>query len=206
MAEPWEGRMLTFDLIILASAVGTFLIYLLVHTSIFRFIDTKGILPWLMRVFFIGGFLNVVVNIHLLLSRTEIMTETGILGVGFCLLLSLLIYGLMCFFYVLNIYGPYESSLSVRLIREIFPTLPGGITLKEILTRYNADVIPRTRLERLIGSGEIVMNGPIYKIGKYPYIFLTLNYLGRIFHRVTLKTRAQHIKNITNNISANPQD
>ncbi len=186
--------MLTIDSIILTTAVGTFIIYLLAHLLVFRFIAVKGVLPWLMRVFFLGTFFNVILNIYLSLSKTKIMMESGILGVGFCVFLSFIIYGIMSFFYVLNIYGPYESSLSVRLIREIYQTLPQGSTIYEILKRYNADMILRTRLERLIGSGEIIVEGPIYRIGKYPCIFLTLHYIGRILNRIVLKTRAEHIK------------
>jgi len=78
--------------------------------------------------------------------------------------LSFLINGLLCFFYVLSIFGAYETSVRMRLLREIAMAGPKGLSESEILQRYNPEIIARLRLGRLAGAGYLIERGGAYSI------------------------------------------
>lgn len=157
---------MTVDAMILACALGGFLGYFLIQLIVFRLIDHRGILQGLMNTFFMGGAINIALSVWLLSSYTDL--------VAFGALVSFVIYGLICFFYVLYFFGIYESSLRMRLLRELYRHYPQGVTLDVLLQSYNAQKIMQTRLERFVGSGGVIVEDNIYRIGKQSPIFVLL--------------------------------
>lgn len=178
---------MVWDKIIITSAVLGFLAYLIAHLVVFRFIGIKGILDWLMRIFFIGGSVNLGACLRQLL-QTNLPQNPNMGLVLFGSLISFFLYGLLCFFYVICVYGAFESSLSVRIFREL-DKFPAGLTRSEVLKFYNAEMILRTRLERFIGSGEVLFDGKSYRIGKTSYVFVFLQGISK-----TLKHLIQAIR------------
>ena len=85
--------------------------------------------------------------------------------------LASLLHGLLCFVYVLCVFGPYETSVRMRLVREIFKAGPGGITAEELLRRYNNEIIVEIRLRRLIGSKYIIHKDGFYRAGSGTNVF-----------------------------------
>jgi hypothetical protein len=75
------------------------------------------------------------------------------------------LHGLLCFVYVLCVFGPYETSVRMRLVREIFNAPPGGMPDKELFQRYNNKNIVQIRLMRLIGSKDIIEKDGFYQAG-----------------------------------------
>lgn len=63
-----------------------------------------------------------------------------------------------CYFVFINL---GETARRIRILRELKDS-PRGLTMDEILARYNAQQIVEQRLSRLINSGQT-----IYKDGKY---------------------------------------
>jgi hypothetical protein len=78
-------------------------------------------------------------------------------------LVALVIQGLLCFFYVLCVFGPYETSVRMRLVREIAKVPSGGVTLADVLQRYNHATIVDIRLQRLTGSGDVLEKDGYYQ-------------------------------------------
>ena len=80
--------------------------------------------------------------------------------------LALVVQGLLCFVYVLCIFGPYETSVRMRLVREIDKAGTKGISLEALLGRYNAGTIVDLRLRRLMGSGDITEKDGVYRVSR----------------------------------------
>jgi len=175
---------MSLDFVIVFSAVLGVVAYLFVHFIIFRFIEPKGIITGLMNVYFIGAIVNIVSFVSFFLLKVNPPATASVSGVIFYGALSFVIYSLMCYFYVLYIFGIYESSIRIRIMREFYKAFPSGLTLEDLLKNYNADFILRTRLERLVGSGEVLYDGVKYRIGKCPVIFLMLDYMARAIKKI----------------------
>ena len=86
-----------------------------------------------------------------------------------------LIQGLLCFFYVLCIFGPYETSVRMRLIREIAAGGALGVSPQELSSRYNAKAIVDIRLQRLVGSGDIIEKDGRYRMGHSQNFFFVFD-------------------------------
>ena len=85
-------------------------------------------------------------------------------------LFATVLHGMTCFVYVLCIFGPYETSVRMRLVREIFK-VPKGITLKDLDRVYNNEVIAHIRLRRLTGSRYVIHQDQMYRIGNDTNVF-----------------------------------
>lgn len=67
-----------------------------------------------------------------------------------------------CYFHFINL---GETARRIRLLRELSDS-PDGLSLEEILQRYNAKEIIDNRLNRLLKSGQIIHRDNRYYIGK----------------------------------------
>lgn len=79
------------------------------------------------------------------------------------LLVNLVIYGLLSYdyFHFINL---GVTGRRVRLVRELYEA-PEGLTLEEILDRYNAKEMVQNRLGRLMRSGQVVLEDGRYRLG-----------------------------------------
>ncbi len=68
--------------------------------------------------------------------------------------------------------GMGEHARRIRIMKEL-AIAPRGLTLKEILSRYNAKDMIKLRLGRLIRSGQVIEKDERYFIGKPIMLFLT---------------------------------
>ena len=74
------------------------------------------------------------------------------------------LYGLLVFHYIAWIFGMGEAAIRIRLLDEL-DRMPGGsANLDEIYERYNAEMIFRTRLSRLVNAGHLAYDGSAYRI------------------------------------------
>ena len=94
-----------------------------------------------------------------------------------CVATSFFIYGLCAFLYVVFIFGPSETSIRIRLARELYRVFPRGMTLEEILRSYNSDVMLKMRLLRLIDADVLSLNGRIYQNRKNVNIFSFIDWV-----------------------------
>ena len=74
-----------------------------------------------------------------------------------------------CYFHFINL---GITARRIRILRELY-TSPGGLTLSELLQRYNAGNMITARLERLLNSGQIVLRDNRYHIGRPVMLFMS---------------------------------
>jgi hypothetical protein len=66
-----------------------------------------------------------------------------------------------CYFHFINL---GETARRIRILRELYDS-PGGLTMEELLKRYNAGDIFAVRIERLIANHQLIYKGGRYYIG-----------------------------------------
>ncbi len=86
-------------------------------------------------------------------------------GHGADLLAALVTYAALgyCYFHFLNL---GETARRVRLVRELAEAGPAGLTRRELLARYNAVMMVRARLDRLIKNSQVSERDGRYYAGK----------------------------------------
>ena len=97
--------------------------------------------------------------------------ESGWGNQSLLLLTNLIIYGALgyCYFHFANL---GETARRIRLVRELVDS-PNGLSMEEILERYNSRKMVDVRLERLINNGQIYVKNERYFVR--PSIMLTIS-------------------------------
>lgn len=93
-----------------------------------------------------------------------------------------------CYFHFGNL---GETARRVRIVREIHEAGEGGLTMEEILRRYDAREIFDRRLARLTGTGQIVLRDGRYRIASP---VLTLMARGVLFLKMLLLRTASEFE------------
>ncbi len=171
------------DQAIVFTAFAGFICYLIVQLTIFRFISSRRIIKGLLFIFFLGAVVDITAGVYVFFVL-DLKNSFGLPMLLLLLICSLGIYGLLCFLYVLYIYGPYESSIRIRILREFTDVYPKGLKREELLRNYNDEKILRTRLDRLVGSGDIVNREGRLWIGSQRSIFLMMERIAQFLRRV----------------------
>lgn len=73
-----------------------------------------------------------------------------------------------CYFHFVNL---GETARRVRILRELYDSKE-GLSMKEILERYNAKEIIEIRMKRLINNGQVVVRNGRYYIGGGAVLFM----------------------------------
>lgn len=161
------------DQFVLINTFSSFFLFVLIHITVFRFVSQKSILKWLERLFWIIGGVNIAVNVSFIfIPEIHLKMGYSTSGLLLSLICSFFIFVILTFVYAGATYGMYESSLRIRLLREIAAGDDQGISLNELLERYNAQILLQTRLARLMSSGELVRNGDAYHLGRSFGLFI----------------------------------
>lgn len=77
-------------------------------------------------------------------------------------LIAVFLYCLLVSVYIFAVYLNIDSSLHVRIFREMAKRASRGLTYSELLHSYNKQIILQKRLEWLLNSGEIGIRSSIY--------------------------------------------
>lgn len=159
---------MAMDILTVAAGFFSFGIFLSVHLTAFRRVPPERLLRSLFAcVVAIMGLPVLLMVIFYMLKAADATGQAWVCA-G---LLALVVEGLLCFVYILCVFGPYETSVRMRLIREIALAGPGGISMGELSRRYNTQTIVNVRLRRLIGSGDIIEKDGSYRSGGRKNIF-----------------------------------
>ena len=142
--------------------VVSFGIFFVAHVIIFRRVQPEKLLKSLRSCVLIVLFLPLLLMGILFVYKPLYLSLPAWVLIA---LLAALITGLIALVYVLLVFGPYETSVRMRLVREIGRGGPEGISLSELLEHYNAETILNIRLRRLIGSGDIIEENGTYRSG-----------------------------------------
>ena len=100
--------------------------------------------------------------------RQNLFNQLGVFEISSLFLISLTCYGLLAFGYVVGIVGPYETSIRIRLLREFHRIYPRNILFEELRKSYNNKIILDNRLEKFLGSKEVLLRGREYTFGNKP--------------------------------------
>ncbi len=170
------------DWLILIIAVVSFILFLVIHVGTFRYTSRQNVLSALR-------------NICLLSWAVGAMFLVGVVGFNIFLdgswlkiaFFETFIYGLLCFLYVLYVFGPFESSIRFRLIFELYQNHPQGMSREDIEKKYNSDIFLRRRLDRLLASGDLVLAGDVYQLRRRQNIFMLLDIVSERLQKVISK-------------------
>lgn len=158
------------DLSIIVTGLLSFLIFLGIHFISFRSLKAEHLFNAI-KLTFVAAF---IADLGLAFFVFHLANPLHIL-------LSIVIFGLMAFFYVLCIFGPYETSIRMRLIREIAKDSQGK-TAAEIALLYNERIILDTRLKRLLGGGDVALKNERYVLVKKTNAFFILDTCAGFLH------------------------
>ncbi len=84
--------------------------------------------------------------------------------VSFCL------YSILSFSYVICCVGPYETSVRLRIVRELYKQ-PQGMRLERLLGFYNNRRILDLRLQRLLASKDLILENGVYRDNRGSSVF-----------------------------------
>lgn len=128
------------DLATVITSLAGFVLFFAVHVVVFRRIREQGAVRWFFILVFIIGF-----------------------GISMFSWMSGILFLLLSCCYFMGIFGLMATSVRIRIMSEIARTR--GVTYQALLLRYNRSTIVRSRLARLVASGDIVLKRGKYRSG-----------------------------------------
>lgn len=125
----------------------------------FRILPERGLLNSVFLGFFSGFFILFIFEFYIFLQQFALTKESAAI-----LIVHLVTYMSLgyCYLHFINL---GETARRIRILRELFDA-PDGLSLDEILRRYNAQEIIERRLQRLLKNSQIIVKNDIYYIGK----------------------------------------
>lgn len=132
------------DIYILVNTLISIFIYFSLHIVIFRCIDRNKVVLWLMNIYLSGALINILCGLFIIKPYN---IYYGIL--------SFILFTFAVYIYILGIFGLIDSSVRIKLLLLINKYQKNGVSEKEILKIINRDIIVRSRLKKLITSGDL---------------------------------------------------
>jgi hypothetical protein len=171
---------MNIDILTVGVAIFSFVVFLLIHAITFRWVRPERLLRSLLGcVIAITGLPALLMVIFFILKTVDETPQAWVCAA----ILAVMIQGLMSFTYVLCVFGPYETSVRMRLVREIALGGGNGISSQELSGRYNARIIVDLRLQRLTGSGDIIEKDGRYRVIKNGNIFFIFDAIAGVLKR-----------------------
>ena len=169
------------DILTLAIALLSFGLFLLMHTIACRRMNAEDLFNSLWSMCVVTLFVPVLLTAAAYASKMMLLTLMAWACVA---VLASLIHGILCFVYILCVFGPYETSVRMRLVREIFNAPAEGIRADELDRRYNNTTIVEIRLRRLTGSQYILEDKGVYRIGSTINAFFVFDIMTGILNKM----------------------
>ncbi len=132
-----------------------FIANVLAQLLIVRLVPWLGILKSIFTGFAIGGLSVLSAEVYLSGRGSDNLPM---------IIANVIIYSSLgyCYFHFINL---GITARRIRILRELYAA-DGGLSLDDLLKRYNAGDMINKRLDRLLGSGQIVCRDDKYHIGK----------------------------------------
>ena len=171
---------MNIDILTVSVAGVSFIVFLFIHFITFRRVRPESLLRSLLAcVVTLMAFPIILMALartfQILNEPLQVWVVAAILSSG--------IQGLLCFFYVLCVFGPYETSVRMRLVREIQKGGSQGIKAHDLDLSYNTETILNVRLKRLIGSGDLIERDGLYRIGRTGNFFFIFDAIAKVIKR-----------------------
>ncbi len=127
-----------------------------------RFISRCGLLTSII-LGFAGGFLSLsVLEVYVYFAAAEHSLPATLTNVVIYFALC------YCYFHFVNL---GETARRIRMLRELYDSYE-GLTVSEILERYNAKEIVDKRLKRLVSNRQVIYRDGRYTIGNPLMLFI----------------------------------
>lgn len=160
---------LPVDLVIIGWASLSFTAFIVLQLIVLRMVHPDAVLRW-------------IVNCFLIVSAAQLIALAAVFysfnlkfpgGLPLTALMSYGLFGLIAFVYIVCVFGPSETSIRIRLVRELHEVKGCRMTHKELLAKYNGRMILERRLQRLVLAGEIAeRQGKYVLLGKANAFFV----------------------------------
>ena len=113
-----------------------------------------------------SGFL-IVISIEIAYFCTTAFSIPHLIGQ---LCLCIITYGTLsyCYFHFVNL---GETARRIRILRELYDS-KDGLSIEDLLNRYNANDIIEKRLKRLLNNGQVLMREGKYFAGRSTMLFM----------------------------------
>jgi hypothetical protein len=168
------------DLLTVGVGFFSFSIFLFIHIVFFRWLRPEELLRSLLVCVLAIVLLPVALMGVLFITKSADASLTAWILAS---VLALCVNGLLCFIYVLCVFGPYETSIRMRLVREIAKGGSMGISFEELTGRYSTKRIMDIRLRRLMGSGDIIEKDGLYKSGRRGNFFFIFDSIAGVIKK-----------------------
>lgn len=172
--------MLQEDIIILTSAVASFIVFFILQVLIFRYVHPEAILKWIMNIFWLSSLLHIFWFFEIRMMWPEFLPVEAIGIVA----LSYFVFGLMAFVYILCVFGPSETSIRIRVVRELREGQGHRLSHEELLKRYNGRMVLERRLQRFLQSGEIRLEQGKYTLCKNANAFFMIDAVAQVIQKI----------------------
>lgn len=149
------------DLLWGLTAVGGLAVCVAAHIAAARALPGRSRLGYVLASFFAGGAAVAGLAAARALGRGAVSLDLAALALNW-----LLAYVCLAYCYFGGFYNCGESARRIRLLRELLDAGQDGLSRAEVLERYNAEMIVRARLERLLAGGQLVLREGRYFIGR----------------------------------------
>ena len=174
----------SLDIAILVWAGIFFIIFILLQLIVLRIVHPEAVLRWIVNIFLIVS-VGQIAGLTFLFRYLGLEYPGGLIGMA---AVSYFVFGLLAFVYIVCVFGPSETSIRIRLVREFWEAKGGRLTHEELLKRYNGRLILERRLQRLLLAGEIAeRQGKYVLIGKGNAFFMIDAFAGLIQKILTKK-------------------
>lgn len=130
----------------------------------FRYISRLGLLKSIFCGFFCGFLCVVLWEIYIFLISPKALIDFWGLLLADTIIYACLSY---CYFTFINL---GETARRIRIIREIYDS-QSGLSMDDILKKYNSKEIVEKRISRLLNSNQIILKNGKYYISN-PVMFL----------------------------------
>lgn len=134
------------------------MINVLVQVLCFRFIRGLGLLKSVFIGFFAGFISVLIIEFYIFFSISTFFTDFFMLLIVNSIFYASLGY---CYFHFINL---GETARRIRILGEIYDS-KDGLSLEDILQRYNAKEIVEKRISRLLNNGQVILKNGRYYIG-----------------------------------------
>ena len=169
------------DISLIFSGFLSMAVFILLQIIIFRNIDGRKVMTWLVKIFIFTVIFHI---FFIIITKDIFFPKLNIFG---AILISLTIYISLAYFYVTAIFGISVTSVRIQILSLICKQGKKGLSENAILKAYNKEKIVGTRLERLTGSKVLNYTDGKYKLrnGFSPYMFNT--YFHNILKKIYVK-------------------
>ena len=144
------------------AAFGAFIFFLILHVVLLRRNKSFPANRAILLSFISGTFVTAGIYFVRLRGAISLHHSSAVIEVG--IVVSIVIYILLVFHYLVWCFGMGEAAIRIRLLRELDKTSSKSAILSEILLGYNAEKILRSRLLRLVESGHAGYDGRYYTV------------------------------------------